>query len=222
MDDKEKIISIIAPYVSAFGEDAAIADALIAANIGDVTEWKERVECAKRILQIPTLPNGTTDLSYFEYKGERIQDIARQRDEYRHRAEIAEKALKLVSECDELSDAFCEARGGEDCDFRCNTCLYNYFLKQAEREIEEEKGSWKPTGVAKLKLSLASEVIVKSENANAECKAKPIDEVTCRATLSDNELKDASRVLYLVSRLYQNLISEVAVKGMCGEEDKTE
>lgn len=58
----------------------------------------------------------------------------------KHRAEVAEKALKLVSECDEISDAFCEARGGEDCDFRCNTCLYNYFLQQAEREIEEEKG----------------------------------------------------------------------------------
>ena len=57
----------------------------------------------------------------------------------KHRAWLAEKALKLVSECDELSDAFCEARGGEDCDFRCNTCLYNYFLHQAEREIEEEK-----------------------------------------------------------------------------------
>lgn len=71
-----------------------MADALIAAGIGDVSEWKEKVECAKRILQIPTLPNGTTDLSYFEYKGERIQDIARQRDEYRYRAEIAERALR--------------------------------------------------------------------------------------------------------------------------------
>lgn len=76
----------------------AIADALIGAGYGDVTEWKEKVECAKRILQIPTLPNGTTDLSYFEYKGERIQDIARLRDEYRHRAEVAEK------ECDEWKE----------------------------------------------------------------------------------------------------------------------
>ena len=75
-----------------------IADALIAANIGDVTEWREKVECAKRILQIPTLPNGTTDLSYFEYKGERIQDIARQRDEYKHRAEVLERALIIMAE----------------------------------------------------------------------------------------------------------------------------
>ena len=69
MTDRDKIIEIIAPFISAYGEDEAIADALLAKNIGDVTEWKEKVECAKRILQIPTLPNGTTDLSYFEYKG---------------------------------------------------------------------------------------------------------------------------------------------------------
>lgn len=50
MTEREKISSIIAPYVSAFGEDAAIADALIAANIGDVTEWKHRAEVAERAL----------------------------------------------------------------------------------------------------------------------------------------------------------------------------
>ena len=96
MTEREKMIEIIAPFVSAYGEDEVIADALIAANIGDVTELKEQVECAKRILQIPTLPNGKTDLSYFEYKRERIQDIARQRDEYKHRAEVAEERLKKL------------------------------------------------------------------------------------------------------------------------------
>lgn len=33
---KKKICEIIAPYVSAWGEDERIADALIAAGIGDV------------------------------------------------------------------------------------------------------------------------------------------------------------------------------------------
>lgn len=80
-------------------------DALIAAGIGDVTEWREKVECAKRILQIPTLPNGTTDLSYFEYKGERIQDIARQRDEYKHRAEEAEYRAEVAERELEFFDA---------------------------------------------------------------------------------------------------------------------
>lgn len=108
MTEREKIIKIIEKNGTYNGRSFSfdyyvvqpddIADALIAANIGDVTEWKEKVACAKRILQIPTLPNGTTDLSYFEYKGERIQDIARQRDEYKHRAEVAEK------ECDEWKE----------------------------------------------------------------------------------------------------------------------
>lgn len=44
MTDKEKIIEIIAPFISAYGEDEAIADALIAAGFGDVTAWKGRAE----------------------------------------------------------------------------------------------------------------------------------------------------------------------------------
>lgn len=111
MTEREKMIKVLRDnieyelrdypddhYVGVTFNYGAIADAFIAAGIGGVTEWKEKVECAKRILQIPTLPNGKTDLSYFEYKGERIQDIARQRDEYKHRAEVAEK------ECDEWKE----------------------------------------------------------------------------------------------------------------------
>ena len=107
MKDREKIAEIIKKNGTYNGRSLSfdyyviqpddIADALTAAGFGDVTEWKEQVECAKRILQIPTLPNGTTDLSYFEYKGERIQDIARQRDEYKHRAEVAERAGKIAA-----------------------------------------------------------------------------------------------------------------------------
>lgn len=38
MTEREKIIKIIAPYVSAYGEDEAIVDALLAAGIRDVEE----------------------------------------------------------------------------------------------------------------------------------------------------------------------------------------
>lgn len=126
MTEREKMIEVIAPYVSAYGEDEAIADALIAANIGDVTEWKEKVECAKRILQIPSLPDGKTNLAYFEYNGERIQDIARQRDEYKHRAEVVEKAfLILWNECKE------KLGWNIDCTM--------WYAKQAEKELVEGK-----------------------------------------------------------------------------------
>ena len=130
MTDREKIIKIIEKNGTYNGRSLSfdyyviqpddLADALTAAGFGDVTEWKEQVECAKRILQIPTLPNGTTDLSYFEYKGERIQDIARQRDEYKHRAEVAERAGKIAA-----SKVF---------DY-----TYEEAVAQAEKELAEEK-----------------------------------------------------------------------------------
>ena len=48
MTDREKIIEVIAPYVSAYGEDEAIANALIAAGFGNVADWKRRAEVAER------------------------------------------------------------------------------------------------------------------------------------------------------------------------------
>ena len=116
------------------------ADALIAAGFGDVTEWKENVECAKRILQIPTLPDGKTDLSYFEYKGERIQDIVRQRDEYKHRAEVALRALLDCikdSKPAHCSIAVCSkwTRCGDDA---CVETRKAMFIEQAEKELAEE------------------------------------------------------------------------------------
>lgn len=144
MTEREKIIKIIEKNGTYNGRSFSfdyyviqpddIADALIAAHIGDVTEWKEKVECAKRILQIPTLSNGTTDLSHFEYKGERIQDIARQRDEYKHRAEVAERALrKAVSVLDAEYRAF-----GVNRENKTEQRIKN-FIEQAEREIGGEK-----------------------------------------------------------------------------------
>lgn len=132
MTDREKIIKIIEKNGTYNGRSLSfdyyviqpddLADALTAAGFGDVTEWKEQVECAKRILQIPTLPNGTTDLSYFEYKGERIQDIARQRDEYKHRAEVYEEMFDVLY---------------EDTSEYMRVLSKEWYKVQAEREIEE-------------------------------------------------------------------------------------
>ena len=49
---KKKICDIIAPYVSAYGDDERIADALIVAGIGDVKEIKYRVRRAGKELYI--------------------------------------------------------------------------------------------------------------------------------------------------------------------------
>lgn len=46
-ETREKIKKIIAPYVSAYGDDERIANALIAAGIGDVKEAEHRAEVAE-------------------------------------------------------------------------------------------------------------------------------------------------------------------------------
>lgn len=98
------------------GESAAnaIADALIAAGIGDVTEWKEKAK--KHRVQV--LPDGSIKQLYSD---EEVEDIARQRDEYKHRAEVAERALKIATELGELCAPV------ED------------YIKQAEKELSEER-----------------------------------------------------------------------------------
>ena len=169
MTDREKIIKIIEKNGTYNGRSFSfdyyviqpddIADALIAAGIGDVTEWKEKVECAKRILQIPSLPDGKTNMAYFEYNGERIQDIARQRDEWKERAERMHKeALKqkqLVSDAKHSEDALrnqieCAMDMVSEMEHAKRTLKILYMsgviaeealgeaVKQAKREIEEE------------------------------------------------------------------------------------
>ena len=81
---KKKICDIIAPYVSAYGDDERIADALIAAGIGDLKEHRIFAGKDGSIKQL--------------YSDEEVEDIARQRDEYKHRAEVAEMALKNACE----------------------------------------------------------------------------------------------------------------------------
>ena len=135
MTDREKIIEIIAPYISAYGDDERIADALIEAGIGDVTEYQSEAEYWKTICKFESDEHHTA----IKNAAEHARHLMQERDEYKHRVEVAEKALKLVSECDELSDAFCELIGEDNCDFKCHTCLYNYFLQQAEKELQEER-----------------------------------------------------------------------------------
>lgn len=127
MTDREKIIKVIDKWAnravitkingaSVYDQNNAteLTNALIAANIGDVTEWKERAE--KHRVQV--LPDGTIKQLY---SGEEVEDIARQRDEYKRRAEVAERALKIAEDLGEL------CAPAED------------YIKQAEKELAEEK-----------------------------------------------------------------------------------
>lgn len=91
-----------------------IANALLAANIGDVAEWKERAK--KHRVQV--LPDGTIKQLYSD---EEVEDIARQRDENKHRAEVAERALALM------------ARG------ECTFASPEFYKEEAEKEIAMEE-----------------------------------------------------------------------------------
>ena len=138
---RKKICDIIAPYVSAYGDDERIADALIANKFGRIINFAEYVGskiaghsnyhgdsilcalyCAAEGKEIHTVkPLDITEYGY--------NVLVKERDEYKHRAARAEKAFfRLVHEmyeqdirpmCDEKF--FIESR-----------------LKDAEKELAEE------------------------------------------------------------------------------------
>lgn len=133
MTEREKIIKIIAPYVAAYGEDEAIADALIAAGIGDVGETKEKLKKINERILLGDIIACDLSAKCAEYKYR--AEVAE------HRAEVAEKALiYAVSEyrCDECPCIECNAeiRGSQE----CIELICAEYKKQAEREIEEKKG----------------------------------------------------------------------------------
>ena len=113
---KKKICEIIAPYVSAWGEDERIADALIAAGIGDVKELqldKKAYEAASNHYII-----------LFE--------------EAERRAEVAEKALDLCETAYILSLNHRATEGISGQAIASDLGVHKFFMEQAEKELAEE------------------------------------------------------------------------------------
>ena len=74
------------------------------------------------------------------YGNNEVDEIVKERNEYKHRAEVAEMALQYaVSEyrCDECPcfDCNAEIRGSQE----CIDCICEEYKKQAEKELAEEK-----------------------------------------------------------------------------------
>lgn len=73
------------------------ASALIAAGIGDVSELKKQRILVKSV-SIPNdenfyiVPQTEIDIKQL-YNGEEVEQIVKERDKYKHRAEVAERAL---------------------------------------------------------------------------------------------------------------------------------
>ena len=79
---KKKIMEVIAPFISAYGDDERIADALIEAGIGDVTEYKKTIcELNMDVVAYRALSKADTLEQIIEGQKSLI-------NEYEHRAEV--------------------------------------------------------------------------------------------------------------------------------------
>lgn len=126
--------------------DEELADALIAAGIGDVSELKKhRVVVEKSLIPeednayvLPNIPPTVKQL----YSGEEVEKIVKERDEYKHSAARAERALYKA--CKDIKD-ICEYLvkfGGTGV-----ITIENYapeqsepsaYIDRAEKELAEE------------------------------------------------------------------------------------
>lgn len=100
-----------------------IADALIAAGIGDVSEYKEKLKLHRVFVR-----KDGGDIKVL-YGNNEVDEIVKERNEYKHRAEVAENELKLYK----LAVKIWQERYS---DIRCFN--FNIALRQAERELAEE------------------------------------------------------------------------------------
>ena len=99
-----------------------LADALIAAGIGDLKEHRIFAGKDGSIKQL--------------YSDEEVEDIARQRDEYKHRAERAERALKKLASFFAHNAKFLKDEREKE---RCQKTIFDDWINQAEEELAEGK-----------------------------------------------------------------------------------
>ena len=134
---KKKICETIAPYVSAWGEDERIADALIATGIGDVKDLQAQVNSLE-------ITNIALQAGYDDAEKDRLYWVNKYK-EAEHRAEVAERAL--YNACKHFCQFFVPCPDNDCKRIFCNKqkygCYHEYFLQQAEKELAEENGGKK-------------------------------------------------------------------------------
>lgn len=106
-----------APEVHYLTEEQ-IADTLIAAGIGDVSSHRVFVGKDGIVKQL--------------YSGEEVDQIVKERDEYKHRAEVVERALLRACK---VNTIFAEP---DVPNILAERVLYEFYIRQAEEEIAEE------------------------------------------------------------------------------------
>ena len=116
---KKKICDIIAPYVSAYGDDERIADALIA-------EGLTFEPMTFRIVENKPYSYTAGELANWKEDQDRIAKLL-------HRAEVAEKALLLA-----CANVVKDEKDDVDIELLVRV-VYDKYLKQAEQLAEERK-----------------------------------------------------------------------------------
>lgn len=99
-----------------------IADALIAAGIGDVSKWKAYAKVHRIVI---TKDDKIKQL----YSDEEVDKIVIERAEYKHRAEVAERALQYA--CKSI------LKDRNDTERRVRA-YFNAYLERTEKELTEE------------------------------------------------------------------------------------
>ena len=144
MADRDKIIEIIqsVKYCAAAGDcdgckydvekddysdmscgTLRIADALIAANIGDVTVYEAEADYWKIIYKFESDEHHTT----IKTAAKHARHLMQERDEYKHRAEVAEQVLHDFAKLIGMGDAEKEEE------------LYNSWLNGAKKKLSEKE-----------------------------------------------------------------------------------
>ena len=150
MTEREKIAQIIAEHLCSQGNShkrlygsermcysrdnfaecekvSKCVDALIAANIGEVTAHEAEAEYWEKICK------SESDEYHITIKNaaEHARHLMQERDEYKHRAEVAERAL--LTACVNL------IKDEEDVNMELLAhVVYTKFLRKAEKELAEE------------------------------------------------------------------------------------
>lgn len=120
-----------------FPTNEDVADALIEAGIGDVSELKNHRLIAEYSL-IPeddntyALPNTPIRVKQL-YSGEEVEQIVKERDEYKYRAEVAEMTLKFVCRMQENLNILVDGKPWTKEE------IYNRYIEQAKKELAEGK-----------------------------------------------------------------------------------
>ena len=118
-----------------------IADALIAVGLGFKDKHRVFVQNA------PLLPYNDDDVYFVPntqpkitqlYGDEEVEKIVKEREEYKHRAEVAERALDLCETAYILSLNHRATEGISGQAIASDLGIHKFFMEQAEKELAEE------------------------------------------------------------------------------------